>query len=94
MDRPDEEPTEKPTNTAREAEEETAWLAQNWVGIAVVSILGLVVLVVGMMQWSGLVDVFAPVADTEGGQWAAFAALALVVLALGVWGWRSVAASQ
>lgn len=90
MDEPDHEPTEKPTEDREEARQEGQWMARNWIGIAVVSILVLVLLAVGMMQATGLVDVFAPVADTQGGQWAAFGVLALVVLALAGWSWRAI----
>lgn len=87
MDEPDERPTESPTTSRDEAEREGKWMAENWIGVAVVSILALVVLVVGMMQWTGVVDVFAPVADSQVGQWAAFGVLALVVVALAAWSW-------
>ncbi|WP_394739507.1 hypothetical protein [Natronococcus roseus] len=90
MDEPDEEPTEKPTNDREEAEREGKWMARNWIGIAVVSILALLLLAVGMMQATGLVDVFAPVADSETGQWAAFGVLALAVLAIAGWSWRAI----
>ncbi|TYL38564.1 hypothetical protein CV102_12255 [Natronococcus pandeyae] len=94
MDEPDQEPTEKPTEDREEAEREGKWMARSWVGIAVVSILGLLLLVIGMMQATGLVDVFAPVADSETGQWAAFGVLALVVLAIAGWSWRAVSRSN
>ncbi len=68
MTEPDEEPTGKPTRTEEEATEEGEWMLRNWLGIAVVSIASLVVLALGLLQWSGLVDVFAPVAATETGQ--------------------------
>ncbi|NKE36742.1 hypothetical protein GWG54_13125 [Natronococcus sp. JC468] len=90
MDEPDREPTEKTTDDRREAERETKWMARNWIGVAVVSILALLVLVVGMMQATGLVDVLAPIADSGTGQWAAFGVLALVVLALAGWSWRAI----
>ncbi|AGB37726.1 hypothetical protein [Natronococcus occultus] len=90
MDEPDKEPTEKPTEDREEAEQEGQWMARNWLGIAVVSILFLLLLALGMMQATGLVDVFAPIADSETGQWAAFGVLALAVLALAGWSWRAV----
>lgn len=90
MDEPDKEPTEKPTEDREEAEREGQWMARNWLGIAVVSILALLLLALGMMQATGLVDVFGPVADSETGQWAAFGVLALAVLALAGWSWRAI----
>lgn len=91
MSEPDREPTEKPTHDREEAEQESKWMARNGIGIAVVSILMLLLLVVGMMQATGLVDVFAPVASSETGQWAAFGVLALAVLALAGWSWKAIA---
>ncbi len=67
------------------------WMARNWLGIAVVSIFGLLLLVLALLQASGLVDVFGPVADTQTGQWAAFGVLVIAWLALAGWSWRAVA---
>ncbi|MCU4741126.1 opsin family protein [Halobacteria archaeon AArc-m2/3/4] len=86
---PDEEPTDTPTRNREQAEEEGAWMGQNWLRIAVVSILGLWVVALGLLQASGLINVFAPIADTQRGQWAAFAVLALVVIGIGAWSWFS-----
>lgn len=93
MNGPDEEPTEKPTNTKQEAQDEGEWMARNWIAIAAVSILALLLLVTAMMQWTGLIDVFAPIAETESQQWIGVGALALIVLIIGAWGWWSVVAS-
>ncbi|GAB3017534.1 hypothetical protein [Natronobiforma cellulositropha] len=83
----DREPTETPAESREQAESEGAWMAQNWLRIAVVSILSLWLVALGIMQATGLIDVFAPVASTETGQWAAFGVLALVVIAIAVWSW-------
>lgn len=85
----DEEPTETVTETRAQAAEETEWMAQNWIRVAVVSIAALLVLVVGLMQASGLIDLLAPFVDSSEGQWIVFAVLALVVLALGIWAWAA-----
>lgn len=90
MDEPDQEPTEKPTHDMQEAKQEDQWMIRNWVGIAIVSILGLWLIVIAAMQATGLMDVFAPVADTQMGQWGAFAVLALIWLALAGWSWRAI----
>ncbi len=90
MSDPDQEPTETPTTDTEEAEAKGKSMARNWVGIAVVSILFLVVLAIGMMQATGLVDVFAPIADTDTQQWGVFAVIALVVLAIAGWSWSSI----
>ena len=88
MSEPNEEPTEKPTRTEEEATQEGAWMLRNWLGIAVVSIAALVVIALGLLQWTGLIDVFGPVASTETGQWMAFGVLVLVVVALAAWTWK------
>ncbi|QFU81406.1 hypothetical protein [Natronorubrum aibiense] len=90
MSEPDREPTETPTTDKSEAKADTKSMARNWLGIAVVSILALLVLTLGMLQWTGLVDVFAPIAETEGQQWGAFFVLALVVIVLGGWSWKAI----
>lgn len=90
MSEPDREPTEKPTHDREEAKRDGQWMARNWIGIAAVSILGLVLLALGMLQATGLVDAFAPVADSETAQWGAFGVLVLVWLALAGWGWNAI----
>ncbi|WP_049921512.1 hypothetical protein [Halopiger djelfimassiliensis] len=90
MSDPDREPTEKPTNTKTEAKQEDQRIIRNWVGIAVVSILALWLLVIALMQATGVMDVFGPIADTQTQQWAVFAVLVLVVVALAGWSWRSI----
>ncbi|RQG98994.1 hypothetical protein [Natrarchaeobius oligotrophus] len=91
MSEPDREPTETPTTDKQEAEQEGQRMARNWVGIAVVSILAMLLLVIAMMQATGLVDVFAPVATTETQQWGAFAVLAVIVVAIAGWSWKAIA---
>lgn len=85
----DRDPTEKPTHDAEEAQQEGERMARNWIAIAVVSILALLLIVGGMMQASGLVDVFGPIADTQTQQWGAFAVLALIVIAVAGWSWAT-----
>lgn len=84
------DPTETPTTSTADAEQEGKRMVRNWLGIAVVSILTLLLVVIAMMQWTGLVDVFAPIAETEGQQWGAFVVLALVVIVLAGWSWKSI----
>ena len=91
MSEPDREPTDKPTHNREEAEHEGQWMARNWIGIAIVSIFGLLLLMVGVMQATGLMDVFAPVAETETQQWAAFGVLVLVWRARAGWSWNAIA---
>ncbi|MCU4926394.1 hypothetical protein OB905_10415 [Halobacteria archaeon AArc-dxtr1] len=89
MSQPDDRPTDTPTTDAEEARDEGTWMVRNWLAVAVVSILTLLLLAVVMMQWTGLVDVGAPLADTEGGQWIVVGALALAVLLIAGWSWRA-----
>ena len=91
MSDPDREPTEKPTHDREEAEQEGQWMARNWLGIAVVSILGLLLVVIAMMQATGTMDVLAPIAETETQQWAVLGALVLAWLALAGWSWNGIA---
>ncbi|APX96861.1 hypothetical protein [Natronorubrum daqingense] len=90
MSEPDREPTETPTTSKEEAEEEGQEMARNWIGIAVVSIFALLLIVIAAMQFTGVVDVFAPIADTEGQQWGVFFVLALIVLIVGGWSWKAI----
>lgn len=94
MSKPDEEPTETPTTSREEATEEGEWMFRNWIAVAVVSVLAMVLLVLGLMQWTGLVDIFAPIADSDAGQWGVFVILALLVAGLAVWGWTAIIASD
>ncbi|ELY94748.1 MULTISPECIES: hypothetical protein [Natrialba] len=85
----DRDPTEKPTRDAEEAKQEGEQMARNWIAVGVVSIFLLLLIVVGLMQATGLVDVFGPIAETQTQQWAAFAVLALIVVALAGWSWTT-----
>ena len=91
MSEPDREPTEKPTTSKEEAESETEWMARNWIGVAIVSILGLVLLMLGAMQATGLVDVFGPIADAEATQWGVFFLMAVALIILAGWSWKAIA---
>ncbi|ELY47408.1 hypothetical protein [Natronorubrum sulfidifaciens] len=90
MSEPDREPTETPTTSKAEAEADGQRMARNWLGIAVVSILSLLLVAIALLQLTGVVEFFAPIAETEGQQWGAFFVLALVVIILGGWSWRAI----
>ncbi|MDQ2051278.1 hypothetical protein RBH26_12390 [Natronolimnohabitans sp. A-GB9] len=94
MSDPDREPTEKPTTSKAEAEAEGQWMARNWIGIAVVSILALLLIVVAAMQVTGVMDVFAPIAETETQQWGILFGLAIVLIILAGWSWTAIAQSN
>jgi hypothetical protein len=90
MEEPEGEAVEEPTTDEEQAEKEATWMAKEWVTIATVSILGLLLFALGLMQATGLVDLLAPIVDTEGGQWLVFGVLVLGAAALFVWGRRRV----
>ena len=90
MSEPDREPTETTTTSTEEAEEEGQWMARNWIGIAVVSIFSLLLIMLAAMQFTGLIDIFAPIADTEGQQWGVFFVLALILIIVGGWSWKAI----
>ncbi len=82
---PDEEAIDEPTTSPAQEADETAWMVKEGVTIGLIAIGAMVVLGLGLLQGTGLVDLFAPIADTEFGQWAAFAVLVLVGIAVFVW---------
>ncbi|AHG00064.1 hypothetical protein HALLA_15910 [Halostagnicola larsenii XH-48] len=91
MSEPDREPAEKPTQDEQTAEREGKQLIRSGIGIAVVSIVILLALVLALMQASGLVDLLEPFAETETQQWGVFFVIALAVIALAAWSWNSIA---
>jgi hypothetical protein len=82
---PDEDAIDEPTTTSAQEADETAWMLKEGVAIGLVSIAAVLVLALGLLQGTGLVDVLAPIADTGLGQWAALGVLVLVVLAVFAW---------
>ena len=82
---PDEEAIDEPTTSSAQEADETAWMMKEGVTIGLIAIGAMVLLALGLLQGTGLVDVFAPIADTGIGQWAAFAVLVLVALAVFAW---------
>ncbi len=88
MQEPDEDSVEEPTTSEQQAEREATWMAKGWTSIAVVSIFLLVLVAVGLLQLTGVVDLLAPIADTGVGQWSAVVGLALAVLAVFLWSRR------
>ena len=84
---------ERPTTDKSEAKAQGRSMVRHWVGIAVVSILGLWILAIAVMQATGLVAVFAPIAETETEtqQWGLLGVLVLVWIALAGWSWSALA---
>ena len=93
MDEPDEEPTEKPTNTSREAQEEGEWMTRNWIAIASVSILSMVGLIAIMLVFSGVIKLPAPMVGDPAAQWLTIGVIVIAVVVVVSWGWRAVASS-
>ncbi|WP_252698266.1 hypothetical protein [Natronosalvus vescus] len=89
MSKPDDRPTETPTEDSEDARQEGRWMARNWLAVAVVSIFTMVVLALAMLQATGLIEVPVPFTEAEGGQWAVLAVIAVVVLATGAWSWKA-----
>ncbi|MFD1562005.1 hypothetical protein ACFR99_00250 [Haloarchaeobius amylolyticus] len=85
---PNEEAIDEPTTSGAQEADETAWMMKEGVSVGLISIAAVLVLALGLLQLTGLVDVLAPVADTELGQWLAFGVLVLIVLA--AFGWSRV----
>jgi hypothetical protein len=82
---PDEEAIDEPTTSSAQEADETAWMMKEGITIGLIAIGAMVLLGLGLLQSTGLVDVFAPIADTGLGQWAAFAILVLVAIAVFAW---------
>ncbi|MEY7851394.1 hypothetical protein AB7C87_19595 [Natrarchaeobius sp. A-rgal3] len=89
MSEPNREPTDEPTTDRQEAQREGRQMGRGWLGIAIVSIFGLLLIVIALMQATGLMDVFAPVAETETQQWAVFGVLVLIWLGVAGWSWNA-----
>ncbi len=90
MSGPDQEPTETAATETADADADGKWMVRNWLGIAAISILSLLLLVIVAMQVTGLIDVLAPIADTGLQQWTVIGVLAIAVLAIAGWGWSAI----
>jgi hypothetical protein len=90
MEEPDEDAIEEPTTDTQQAEKEATWMVKEWTTIGVISILVLVILAIGLLQATGVIDLLAPIVDTETGQWSVFGALVLIVVAIFLWSRRGV----
>lgn len=83
-----EELDETPTMSEEKAEEEGKKLTQGLIRVAVVSILSLLLITTGLLQASGVVDLF-PFGEGWTVQWLVFVLLALILIGIEVWGWKS-----
>lgn len=82
---PDEEAIDEPTTTNAQEADEAAWMMKEGIAVGLIAIGAMLAIVLGLLQGTGLVDVFAPIADTGLGQWAAFAVLILIGIAVFAW---------
>lgn len=84
-----EDPTETPTEDQQQAKAEGQVQAKNWVRIAVFATFGTFLLALGLLQATGMIELFAPVVDSQAGQGLVFVALAAIVFGLGAWSWST-----
>jgi len=88
MEEPEEEAVEEPVHSEQDAREANAWATKELTSIAVISIAAFLLLALGMMQFTGLVEL-SPIGGA-GGEIAAFGILVLVVAGLFAWSRRGV----
>lgn len=81
-----EELDQMPSTGEEEQREEAKVLAEGWLRVAAVSIFALVLTVVGLLQASGLVDLF-PFGNDWTVEWLVFVALAVAIVAVEAWTW-------
>jgi len=82
---PDEEAIDEPTTSGAQEADETAWMMKEGVTIGLISIMAVLVLALGLLQGTGLVDVFCTDRRHQFRQWIAFGVLVLVVIAVFAW---------
>ena len=82
---PDAEAIDEPTTSGAQEADETAWMMKEGIMIGLFAIVGVVVLALGLMQGTGLIDLFAPIADSGLWQWIGFGVLVVLVLAAFAW---------
>ncbi len=82
------DPEKTPATTEDEQREEGETIAKGWLRVGAVSIFGMLLAVIGLMQATGLIDLF-PFGEGWTYQWLVFVAIAAVVVAIEVWTWRS-----
>ncbi|OAQ54199.1 hypothetical protein HTG_01305 [Natrinema mahii] len=82
---PDEGAIDEPTTSSAQEADETAWMLKEGITVGLIAIGAMLLLGLGLLQGSGLVDFFAPIADSGLGQWLALGVLALAAVALFAW---------
>ncbi|QLG49867.1 hypothetical protein [Natrinema halophilum] len=80
-------PEHQPTSSAREDAAETRWMVREGIGLAIASMFGLLLLVVGLMLASGQIAASTTTAITIGVA-IGFVVLAVALVALASWRWN------
>ena len=88
MSDPGDDPEGTPSTTEAEQREEAAVLAQGTLRTALVSIVALLLIVLALMQATGLVDLI-PLGDEWTLQWLVFLLAAAALVGVQVWSYRS-----
>lgn len=81
------DPDKTPTTTEEEAREEGKELVEGGLRVALVSIVAVALAAVGLLQATGLVDLF-PFGGGWTYQWLVFVVLAAALAAVELWTWR------
>lgn len=81
-----EELDQMPSTSEEEQREEAKVLAEGWLGVTAVSIFAVLLIAVGLLQASGLVDLF-PFGSNWTVEWFVLVALGMVVVAMVAWTW-------
>lgn len=82
------DPDKTPSTTEEEQAEEGKALAQGVLRVGAVSIAALLLTIVGLMQATGMIDLF-PFGDDWTVEWLVFVLLAIVLVAAELWTWKS-----
>ncbi|MGQ3413482.1 hypothetical protein ACT4ML_14605 [Natrinema sp. LN54] len=82
---PDEGAIDEPTTSNDQEADEAAWMMKEGITVGLIAIGAMILLGLGLLQGTGLVDFFAPIADSGFGQWIALGVLAMAAIALFAW---------
>lgn len=82
------DPDKTPTTSEEEAREEGKAMFQRGLRVALISIVSLLLATAGLLQATGLVDLF-PFGGDWTYQWLVFVLLAAIIVAAEIWTWRT-----
>ncbi|WP_123619456.1 hypothetical protein [Halorubrum sp. CSM-61] len=82
------EPEKTPSTTEAEQREEGEVVAKGFIRVAAVSIVATILVVVGLLQATGLVSLF-PFGEEWTVQWLVFVLLGVILVSVGLWSWKS-----